>query len=67
MPDSAGKKRNYREGTTKHYSSMSDEDIAFMREKYKNGVPPEIIDHLAWKLAGALVEEGRCGEILGED
>lgn len=57
-------KRHYREHTTKHYASKSDAELMRLREKYKDGVPPEIIDHLAAKLSAALLEEGRC---VGED
>lgn len=63
MTVSAGK-RNYRELTTKHYASKSDEELMRLKEKYKDGVPPEIIYHVAGKLARAMQEEGRC---VGED
>lgn len=49
--------RKYREGTTKHYTSKSDAEIVRLREKYKDGVPMEIIEHLAEKMAMVLQDE----------
>ena len=65
MRASAG--RRYPEFTTKHEATKTEAELAALREKYRNGVPPEIIEHMAGKLADKFIEEGKCGEIMGED
>lgn len=67
MQAPAGKKRPYRLMVQKHVGTKTDAEIAELREKYKNGVPPEMVDFIAGRLADALIEEGKCAEILGED
>ena len=65
MQEPAGKKRPYHLMVEKHVGTKTDAELAEIREKYKNGVPPEMIDFIAGRLADALIEEGRCAEILG--
>lgn len=66
MKDSVGKRkrRPCSWPVTKNHSTKTDEELMRLREKYKDGVPIDIVYHLADKLAGALYEEGRC---VGED
>jgi hypothetical protein len=56
--------RWYPEFTTKHESTRTDAELAELREKYKAGVPAEIIDHMADKMADQFIAEGKCGDIL---
>ena len=67
MQEPAGKKMPYHLMVEKHVGTKTDAELAELREKYKNGVPPEMIDFIAGRFADALIEEGRCAEILGED
>ena len=59
--------RWYPEFTIKNEASKTPVELAEIREKYRDGVPAEIIDHMAGKLAEAITKEGKCAEILGED
>lgn len=43
----------------KNQSTKSDAELARIGEKYKNGVPVEIVYHLADKLAQAWQEENK--------
>lgn len=58
--------RWYPEFTIKNESTKTDAELAELREKYRAGVPAEIIDHMAGKIADQLIAEGKCGEILGK-
>ena len=62
MRGSAG--RRYPEFTTKHESTKTEAELEELKAKYRDGVPPEIIEHMAGKLADTLIEEGKC---VGED
>ena len=57
--------RFYPEFTIKNESSRTEAELLEIREKYRSGVPPEIIDHMAGKLADQFIKEGKCAEILG--
>ncbi len=57
--------RWYPEFTIKHESTRTEAELQELREKYRGGVPPEIIEHMAGKMADRIIEEGRCAEILG--
>lgn len=48
--------RQYRKFTTKHKSTRTDAELAELKEKYRKGVPAELIDHMAGKIAAAFVE-----------
>ena len=63
MPAPAGKKRILWV-IDKHHGTKTEEELAQIREKYRSGVPPEIIDHMAGKIADQIIEEGKCGDIL---
>ena len=67
MPEPAGKKRHYTLLGEKHISTKTAAELAEIRERYKDGVPQEIIEHIAGTLADAIVEEGKCGEVLGDN
>lgn len=67
MPEPAGKKRHYTLLGEKHISTKTDAELAEIRERYKAGVPQEIIEHIAGTLADAIIEEGKCGEVLGDN
>ncbi len=67
MTAAAGKKRPYHLLVEKRISTKTEAELAEIRERYKDGVPPETIDFVASLLADAIIEEGRCAEILGED
>lgn len=56
--------RWYPEFTIKHESTKTEAELLELREKYRDGVPSEIIEHMAGKLAERFIEEGRC---VGED
>lgn len=66
MRASAGKKR-VQWVTNKHHGTRTEEELEALREKYRGNLDPEIIEHMAGKLADKFIEEGKCGEILGED
>ena len=67
MTAAAGKKRPYHLLVEKHISTRTDEELAEIRERYKDGVPPDTVDFIAGKLADAIIEEGRCAEVMGDD
>ena len=68
MKDSAGRqKRYYPKGTTKHAGNKTEAELAEIRERYKAPLTEEFIEHIAGKLADKFIEEGKCGEIMGED
>ena len=66
MTAAAGK-RPYHLLVEKRISTKTDEELAEIRERYKDGVPPETVDFIAGKLADAIIEEGRCAEVMGDD
>lgn len=48
--------RRYPEFTVKNESTRTDAELAELKVKYRKGVPVEIIDHMADKIAGAFME-----------
>ena len=60
----AAGRHNYPEFTVKNESTRTEAELAEIRERYREGVPPEIIEHMAGKLAEAITKEGKC---VGED